>query len=107
MAEPQEPHHDGRHPPRLPAEEVLDLGRRGGRRGRGHIFISRTSRTSTLPLSRSKIGQPRASSVAASRLAAVTMRYPPTRSFVSPNGPSVTAFFFPETTRPPSARGSP
>src|SRR5712692_7657791 len=71
-----------------------------------YICTGLIARTSTDPPS-SKMGQPLEISVAPSRFFALTMRYPPTTSLDSTNGPSVTSFFVPDTIFPPPSSGSP
>src|SRR6516162_4139931 len=71
-----------------------------------HTFIFITGRTSTAP-STSRIGQPLESSTACARSRASMSVYPPTMSFVSGNGPSVTVFCLPFTSLPVRSSGCP
>src|SRR5579863_3077388 len=93
------PREGGDHASRLSAKEMVA-------QLHSYMSICMTGRTSTEP-STSRIGQPPASFAACARSAATTTENPPTRSFASANGPSVTVPALPLTTLPSSSSGCP
>src|SRR5262249_17397759 len=82
----EDPCQSRNHSPGFTPEQVLAK--------HAQTLTSKIGRTSTMPSS-SKIGQPFARSTACSRSSAMTIVNPPTISFSSAKGPSVTAFCLP------------
>src|SRR5262249_47072271 len=96
VVDPEDARQRGDDAPRFAPEQML--------RGLDHMFIFMTGRTSTVP-SASKIGHPFESSTACAKSCASITVYPPTTSFASGNGPSVTIFCLPFTSLPVRSSG--